>query len=65
LTKVKVETSTDIVDYFMPYLRDMKKEIFKAVLLDGKNKIIKDVTLSEGTLTKSIVLRERLQKEQL
>jgi len=49
----------------MPYLKDMKKEIFKAVLLDGKNKIIKDVTLSEGTLTKSIVLRERLQKEQL
>ncbi len=65
LTKVKVETSTDIVNYFMPYLKDMKKEIFKAVLLDGKNKIIKDVTLSEGTLTKSIVLRERLQKEQL
>ncbi|HON97994.1 MAG TPA: JAB domain-containing protein [Bacteroidales bacterium] len=65
MTKVKVISSKDIVDYFMPYLKDMKKEIFKAVLLDGKNKIIKDVTLSEGTLTKSIVLRERLQKEQL
>jgi len=55
LSKIKIKTSKDIVDYFMPYMRDMKKEIFKAVLLDGKNKIIKDVTLSEGTLTKSIV----------
>jgi len=36
LTKVKVISSKDIVDYFMPYLKDMKKEIFKAVLLDGK-----------------------------
>jgi len=55
LTKIKIKTSKDIVDYFIPYLRDMKKEIFKVVLLDGKNKIIKDVTISEGTLTKSIV----------
>jgi len=55
LTKIKVKTSKDIVDYFISYLRDIKKEIFKAVLLDGKNKIIKDVTISEGTLTKSIV----------
>jgi DNA repair protein RadC len=63
LTKVKVETSKDIVDYFKPSLRDMKKEIFKAVLLDGKNKIIKEVTISEGTLTKSIVHPREVIKE--
>ncbi|HBE45180.1 MAG TPA: hypothetical protein DDW17_06970 [Deltaproteobacteria bacterium] len=63
LTKIKVKTSKDIVDYFIPYLRDMKKEIFKAVLLDGKNKIIKDVTISEGTLTKSIVHPREVIKE--
>jgi DNA repair protein RadC len=63
LTKIKVKTSEDIVDYFIPYLRDMKKEIFKAVLLDGKNKIIKDVTISEGTLTKSIVHPREVIKE--
>ncbi|MEO0050181.1 MAG: DNA repair protein RadC, partial [candidate division WOR-3 bacterium] len=61
--KIKVKTSKDIVDYFIPYLRDMKKEIFKAVLLDGKNKIIKDVTISEGTLTKSIVHPREVIKE--
>jgi DNA repair protein RadC len=63
LTKIKVKTSKDVVDYFIPYLRDMKKEIFKAVLLDGKNKIIKDVTISEGTLTKSIVHPREVIKE--
>ena len=63
LTKIKVKTSKDIVNYFIPYLRDMKKEIFKVVLLDGKNKIIKDVTISEGTLTKSIVHPREVIKE--
>jgi DNA repair protein RadC len=63
LTKIKITTSKDLVDYFAPYMRDMKKEIFKAVLLDGKNKIIKDVTISEGTLTKSIVHPREVIKE--
>lgn len=63
LTRIKIKTSKDIVDYFIPYMRDLKKEVFKAVLLDGKNKIIKDVTLSEGTLTKSIVHPREIIKE--
>jgi len=63
LSKIRIKTSKDIVDYFIPYLRDMKKEVFKAVLLDGKNKIIKDVTISEGTLTKSIVHPREVIKE--
>jgi len=63
LSKVKIKTSQDIVGYFIPYLRDMKKEVFKVVLLDGKNKIIKDVTISEGTLTKSIVHPREVIKE--
>ncbi|MEW6162970.1 MAG: DNA repair protein RadC, partial [Nitrospirota bacterium] len=41
----------------------MKKEVFKAILLNGKNKIIKDVTISEGTLTKSIVHPREVIKE--
>ena len=40
LTKIKIKTSKDIIDYFIPYLKNMKEEIFKAVLLDGKNKIL-------------------------
>ncbi len=61
LTKIK--NSKDLVDYFIPYLRDMKKEVLKAVLLEGKNKIIKDVTISEGTLTKRIVHPREVIKE--
>ncbi|MBO8130958.1 MAG: DNA repair protein RadC [Candidatus Marinimicrobia bacterium] len=63
LTKIKIKTSRDIVDYFMPYMRDAKKEIFKVILLDGKNKIIKDVTISEGTLNKGIVHPREVIKE--
>jgi len=63
LSKIKIKTSQDMVDYFIPYMRDMKKEIFKAVLLDGKNKIIKEVTITEGTLTKSIVHPREVIKE--
>lgn len=65
--KKKVKTSKDIVNYclehFMPYLRDMKKEVFKAILLDGRNKVIKDVTISEGTLTASMVHPREVIKE--
>lgn len=63
LSKIRIKTSKDMVDYFIPYLRDIKKEVFKAVLLDGKNKFIKDVTISEGTLTKSIVHPREIIKE--
>lgn len=63
LTKIKIKTSKDLVNYFIPYMRDLRKEIFKVVLLDGKNKIIKDVTISEGTLTKSIIHPREILKE--
>lgn len=63
LTKIRIKHTEDIVEYLMPYLRDLKKEIFKIILLDGKNKIIKDVTISEGILTKSIVHPREIIKE--
>jgi DNA repair protein RadC len=63
LSKIRVRTSKDVVNYFIPYLRDMKKEIFKIILLDGKNKIIKDTTISEGILTKSIIHPREIIKE--
>lgn len=57
--KIKIKNSKDAVEYInnyvSPYTRDLKKEIFKIILLDGKNKIIKDKTLTEGTITKTIV----------
>jgi len=53
--KVIFKCSQDVAGYYMPLLRDLKKEIFKVALLDGANKLIKDITVSEGTLTTSVV----------
>ncbi len=36
-------------------LRDRRKEYFMALLLDGKNRILKEVRVSEGSLNQSIV----------
>ena len=47
--------SDDVISHYIPLMKNLKKEIFKTVLLDSKNKIIRDVTISEGSLTASIV----------
>ena len=58
-TKMKkgtqVRTSADVFQHFHGRLRGLKKERFFAVLLDGKNKVIRDVLISEGSLTGSLV----------
>lgn len=47
--------SEDIAGYFTPLLCDLKKEVFKIVLLDSQNVMTRDITISEGALDKSIV----------
>ena len=44
-----------IFDYFQHEFRDARKEYFLALLLDGKNRIIRRVQVSEGSLNQSIV----------
>jgi DNA repair protein RadC len=51
----KFNSSREVADYYHPMLAGTKKEIFKAVLLDGKNRVLKDVTISEGSLNASVV----------
>ena len=53
--KKKFRSSDDVVNYFIPLMRNLKKEIFKIVLLDSKNKILKDIVISQGSLTSSLV----------
>ncbi|MFH1943509.1 MAG: DNA repair protein RadC [bacterium] len=53
--RVKVNSPEDVVGYILPSVRGLKKEVFKAILLDSGNKIIRDVTVSQGTLNASIV----------
>jgi DNA repair protein RadC len=53
--RVKVTGPQDVVDYFQPRLQHLRKEIFKVILLDTKHHIQKDVTISEGSLSASLV----------
>ncbi len=48
-------TSAEVAKYFVPLLRNLKKEVFKIVLLDSQNTMMRDVTVSEGSLDRSIV----------
>lgn len=54
-TGQRVASSQDVFRHYWPLLRGLRREVFKVVLLDGKNAIMKDVTISEGSLTLSIV----------
>ena len=44
-----------VFDYFHHEFRDSRKEYFLVLLLDGKNRIIRRVQISEGSLNQSIV----------
>ena len=48
-------SSLEIFRYFKPRVEDLKKECFWNVLLDGKNRILKIIRISEGSMTSSHV----------
>lgn len=51
----KITSSRDLFTHYHPSLRDLRHEVFKVVLLDAKHAIMRDATVSEGSLTLSIV----------
>ena len=54
-TGTRISSSADLFKHYHARLRDLRHEIFAVVLLDAKNQVIRDVTISEGSLTLSIV----------
>lgn len=48
-------SSKDVAYYYMPLLANQKREQFQVVLLDRKNRVIRDVMVSQGSLTASVV----------
>jgi DNA repair protein RadC len=54
-TGTRISSSAGLFKHFHPVLRDVKHELFKVVLLDAKNTVLKETTVSEGSLTLSIV----------
>jgi len=61
--KKKIHNALDLVNYYGPCMRDLKKEKFKVIMLDVKNKIIRDIDISVGSLTESIVHPREVLKE--
>jgi len=53
--KIKMKSSRVFFEHFSPFLKNLKKEIVKIVLLDPKLQFIKEITISEGSLNASIV----------
>ncbi|MBN2286026.1 MAG: DNA repair protein RadC [Tissierellales bacterium] len=53
--RFKITSPQDISSYVMDEMRYLKKEYFKIILLDTKNKVIEVVTISIGSLNSSIV----------
>lgn len=62
-TEGKIESSKEVADLFMPRMRDLKKEVFKVLLLDGQNNIMDTVEIDEGIVTQaSPSVREIIQR---
>lgn len=45
----------DVYEYYSTKFKGLKKEVFHCALLDTKNRLLKDVKISEGTLTNSLI----------
>ena len=57
--KLSIESSQDVAKILMPRMRDLKKEIFKTMLLNSKNKIIDIIEIEKGTVNEANpILRE-------
>ena len=53
--KVTLGSPERVFDHFGPLMEDLKKEVFRVALLDAQNGLLKDVVVSEGTLSASLV----------
>ena len=53
--KKAFKRSSDVASSYLPLMRDLRKEVFRVLLLNRANRLIKEVTISEGTLDASIV----------
>ncbi|MFA5403154.1 MAG: DNA repair protein RadC [Candidatus Omnitrophota bacterium] len=59
----RIESSRDAAGILMPRMRGLKKEVFKALLLNSQNRLIEIVELEEGTVNQAHpIIREVFQK---
>jgi DNA repair protein RadC len=53
--RVRLSSPEDVAGYFGPGLEAKKKEVVRIALLDSQNGLLRDVQVSEGSLSASIV----------
>jgi DNA repair protein RadC len=53
--RLRLSSPEDVAGYFGPVLEGKKKEVFRVALLDSQNGLLRDVQVSEGSLSASIV----------
>jgi DNA repair protein RadC len=59
----RIESSRDAALILMPRMRGLKKEVFKALLLNSQNRLIEIIELEEGTVNQAHpIIREVFQK---
>jgi DNA repair protein RadC len=52
---LQFRSSRDVASYYMPIFAGKKREEFQVVLLDRKNRVMKNLMISQGSLTASVV----------
>lgn len=50
--KGALKSSSNVADYLMPLMRDLKKESFKVILIDKRNSITNVIAMEMGTIDK-------------
>jgi DNA repair protein RadC len=53
--RISYSSSTDVAEYFLPLFAHVRTEVFTVLMLDARNRLIKEHRVSEGSLTASIV----------
>ncbi len=48
-------TAQAVYSYYAPKIKNLKKEVFSCLLLDSKNRLQREVRISEGTLNRSLI----------
>jgi DNA repair protein RadC len=54
-TGTTITSSRLVFEHFAPRFRDVKQEMFHVVLLDNKHRVLRDLPVSAGSLTMSLV----------
>jgi len=65
LSRPYCHSAREVFDYLYHAMRDLKKEVFKVLFLDAKNRILEEKTLFEGTVDSSAVYPREIMKDAL